>query len=294
MQLYDAEFLKFLKDTKHASENTMLSYNRDLKTFFAFAEDTGIKDISSVTPATLSAYAMHLNNCEKASSTISRNIASLKCYFSFLYSNRLILKNPSENLEAPKITKKLPEILSISEVGLLLNQPDITESKGIRDKAMLEVLYATGMRVSELISLKVKDINLGLEFISCEGKSKTRVIPIGSKAIDALSLYLKSARDKLIKENNETTLFVNCNGRPMTRQGFWKIIKEYAKKAGITSEITPHTLRHSFAVHLVENGADLQSIQEMLGHSDISTTQMYAKLTKSKLKDVYLKSHPRA
>ena len=159
---------------------------------------------------------------------------------------------------------------------------------------MLEVLYATGMRVSELISLSVKDVNLGLELIHCSSKNKTRIIPLGSKAIESLSMYLKSSRGNLVKDSDESSLFVNCSGHPMTRQGFWKIIKDYAKKAGITEEITPHTLRHSFAAHLVENGADLQSVQEMLGHSDISTTQMYAKLSKSRLKEVYAKAHPRA
>ena len=294
MQEDDAGFLEFLSDTKGASENTILSYRRDLKKFFHYLAQYGINDFNNITNITLSAYTLYLQNCRKASSTISRNIASLKCYFSYLYSSNKIKTNPATSMEAPKVDKKLPEILSVENVSLLLNQPDLSDSKGIRDKAMLEVLYATGMRVSELISLNVSDVNLNLELIHCSNKSKTRVIPLGSKAIESLSCYLKSSRDLLIKNHDETSLFVNCNGHPMTRQGFWKIIKDYAKKAGITAEITPHTLRHSFAAHLIENGADLQSVQEMLGHSDISTTQMYAKLSKSRLKEVYSKAHPRA
>ena len=284
------------------SENTVVSYKRDLSNFFKYLAQTGINDCNSITAITLSAYTLYFRNCRKASSTISRSVASLKCYFSFLYSQNKISSNPALKMEAPKVDKKLPEILSGEKVSILLNQPDISESKGIRDKAMLEVLYATGMRVSELISLSVKDVNLGLELIHCSSKNKTRIIPLGSKAIESLSMYLKSSRGNLVKDSDESILFVNCSGHPMTRQGFWKIIKDYAKKAGITEEITPHTLRHSFAAHLVENGADLQSVQEthrkdgqeMLGHSDISTTQMYAKLSKSRLKEVYAKAHPRA
>ena len=294
MQFYDAEFAVFLSDTKGVSENTVVSYKRDLSNFFKYLAQTGINDFNSITAITLSAYTLYLQNCRKASSTISRSVASLKCYFSFLYSQNKISSNPALKMEAPKVDKKLPEILSVEKVSILLNQPDISESKGIRDKAMLEVLYATGMRVSELISLSVKDVNLGLELIHCSSKKKKRIIPLGSKAIESLSMYLKSSRGNLVKDSDESILFVNCSGHPMTRQGFWKIIKDYAKKAGITEEITPHTLRHSFAAHLVENGADLQSVQEMLGHSDISTTQMYAKLSKSRLKEVYAKAHPRA
>ena len=290
----EAEFLAFLSDTKGASENTILSYKRDIKNCLQYLSETGIKDLQSITSLTLSAYTLYLQNSKKASSTISRNIASLKCYFSFLHSRNKIQFNPASDLESPKIDKKFPEIMSVQDVELLLNQPDISEPKGLRDKAMLEVLYATGMRVSELISLKVTDINLNLELIHCSGKNKTRVIPLGSKAIEALSRYLKCSRGTLLKNDTETSLFVNCNGNPMTRQGFWKIIKDYAKKAGIHEQITPHTLRHSFAAHLIENGADIQSVQEMLGHSDISTTQIYAKLSKSKLKEVYSKAHPRA
>ncbi len=294
MQEDDAEFLAYLTETKCASENTILSYRRDLRNFFQYLDKFGITDFSRVTSITLSSYTLYLQNNNKASSTISRNIASLKCYFSYLYSHNKIKSNPASELEAPKVSKKLPEILSVENVTLLLNQPDMTDTKGIRDKAMLEVLYATGMRVSELISLNVKDLNLNLELIHCTSKNKSRIIPLGSKAIYSLNVYLKNSRNQLLKNRDESCLFVNCNGHPMTRQGFWKIIKDYAHKAGITDDITPHTLRHSFAAHLIENGADLQSVQEMLGHSDISTTQMYAKLGKSKLKEVYSKTHPRA
>ena len=188
----------------------------------------------------------------------------------------------------------MPAILSLSDVERLLEQPDITDVKGIRDKAMLEVLYATGMRVTELISLEISDINMEMEYLSCKNGEKTRIIPLGSKALEALDEYLRKARMSMLRDEREKTLFVNCFGHPMTRQGFWKIIKVYAKKAGIKEDITPHMLRHSFAVHLIENGADLQAVQEMMGHSDISTTQMYARLNKNRLKDVYSKTHPRA
>ena len=291
----EAEFLKFLSETKGASENTILSYKRDIKNFFQYLSEIGINDYKNITSLTLSSYTLHLQNLRRASSTISRNIASLKCYFYFLYSKNKIKYNPASELESPKIDKKFPEILSIENVERLLEQPCCSDPKGLRDKAMLELLYATGMRVSELISLKVRDINLNLELVHCSGKNKDRVIPIGSKAVEALNKYLRWSRKSLIKKGaEETVLFVNCNGKPMTRQGFWKIIKDYAQRAGIKEEITPHTLRHSFAAHLIENGADIQSVQEMLGHSDISTTQIYAKLSKNKLKEVYSKAHPRA
>ena len=240
------------------------------------------------------AYIYELEREDKAPATISRNAASIRSYFIYLARKRIIDDNPAEGLETPKVEKRMPAILSLSDVERLLEQPDITDVKGIRDKAMLEVLYATGMRVTELISLEISDINMEMEYLSCKNGEKTRIIPLGSKALEALDEYLRKARMSMLRDEREKTLFVNCFGHPMTRQGFWKIIKVYAKKAGIKEDITPHMLRHSFAVHLIENGADLQAVQEMMGHSDISTTQMYARLNKNRLKDVYSKTHPRA
>ncbi|MGL4791405.1 MAG: tyrosine-type recombinase/integrase, partial [Anaerotignaceae bacterium] len=220
--------------------------------------------------------------------------ASLRGFFAFLFEKGLVLENPTTGLETPKVEKKAPEIISLEMVELLLEQPDLLEIKGIRDKAMLEVLYATGMRVTEIINIKVSDVNFTLECILCKHGSKERIIPIGKTAMLYLKKYLNEAREALLKGNREETLFVNINGMPMTRQGFWKIVKAYGKMAGIAGDIKPHTLRHSFAVHLIENGCDLRSVQEMLGHSDISTTQVYARLNDSKIKDVYAKTHPRA
>lgn len=206
----------------------------------------------------------------------------------------MVTENPAADIELPKVEKKAPEILSLEKVELLLEQPKGEEDKEVRDKAMLELLYATGIRVTELISLKVSDLNLPLEYIHCGSEAKSRIIPIGAQAKASLHKYMERVREHMISVPEEEALFVNCNGKPMTRQGFWKIIKSYARRAGIEEDITPHILRHSFAAHLIENGADLRSVQEMLGHSDISTTQIYTKLTNQKLKNVYAKTHPRA
>jgi integrase/recombinase XerD len=211
-----------------------------------------------------------------------------------LYNEKLVNSNPSTHIEAPKVKRKLPEVITITEIDVLLNQPDLNDLKGIRDKAMLEILYATGIRVSELTNLKLEDVNLTLGYIKCCSSDRQRIIPLGSQAIHSIKTYIDKVRMIMLKEPLEKSLFVNCNGMPMTRQGFWKIIKVYSKKAGICDNITPNILRHSFAAHLIANGADLHSVQEMLGHSDISTTQVYAEINKSKIKEVYLKAHPRA
>ncbi|HCT65103.1 MAG TPA: site-specific tyrosine recombinase XerD [Lachnospiraceae bacterium] len=288
------KFSEYLKTVKKSSDNTITSYNRDLKNFYTYIKEIGISSISKVNKTNIMSYIYNLQKTNRASSTISRNLASLRAFFSFLFLEGLITENPTEGLESPKVEKKLPEIMPLNNVELLLEQPALEDSKGIRDKAMLEVLYATGMRVTELINIHIDDVNLPLEFIKCTNKDKTRVIPLGTKAVNAICIYLNNVRNNLVKNLDESCLFVNCNGSPMTRQGFWKIIKYYAKKANISEDITPHTIRHSFAAHLIENGCDLQSLQEMLGHSDISTTQVYTKINKSPLKEVYAKSHPRA
>ena len=288
------DFCQYLKDVKRSSENTISSYQQDLYSFKRYITELGITNIQKVNKTNIMSYIYYLQKSNKAGSTISRNLASLRSFFSFLFSEGLIETNPTLNLETPQVEKKPPESVSINEISRLFEQPNMSEPKGIRDKAMLEILYATGIRVSELTNIKLSDINLNLEYLKCSNSNKERIIPLGSKAIEALSIYLNQARNALLSTENDSFLFVNCNGQPMTRQGFWKIIKNYAKKAEIKEEITPHTIRHSFAIHMIDNGCDLYSVQEMLGHSDISTTQMYTKQNKHKLKDAYASAHPRA
>ena len=288
------DFTEYLREEKKSSENTVLSYARDLRGFSRFMKESGVLDFAKVNRTNVMAYVYELQKQHKAGATVSRNIASIRSFFQFLQKDGIVTDNPAADLELPKVEKKVPEILSLEKVELLLEQPVGEEDKEIRDKAMMELLYATGIRVTELISLKVEDVNLPLEYIRCGAQPKSRIIPIGAQAKFALYRYMEKARGNMVLRTDEETLFVNCNGKPMTRQGFWKIIKSYARKAGIEEDITPHTLRHSFAAHLIENGADLRSVQEMLGHSDISTTQIYTKLTNQKLKNVYAKAHPRA
>lgn len=292
-KLFD-EFLYDLDNDKGLSKNTLESYGRDLKQFFDYASSVNIS-ITNINKTNIIAYLMFLQKNGKATSSISRSLAALRSFYHFLSSNGYIEKDPTLNLESPKIVKKLPQILSIKEVELLLNQPDKNDPKGNRDQCMLELLYATGIRVSELVSMNLDDVNLGMGFVRCGGSGvKDRVIPIGSIAQEALSDYINKYRPMLIKDKNENSLFVNFHGKKLTRQGFWKIIKYYTRTAKIEKDITPHTLRHSFAAHLIENGADLKSVQEMLGHSDISTTQVYVQMSHSKIKEVYKKTHPRA
>ena len=240
-----------------------------------------------------SSYVMYMERKNFAASSISRSIASIRAFFHFLCQTRSWKENPAEHLKAPKIEKKMPGILTIDEVDLLLKQPRENTAKGIRDRAMLELLYATGIRVSELISLTLKDINLKLGYITCSSGEKERVIPFGSAAKRSVEHYMEGARAELLGSQESEMLFLNCSGKSMSRQGFWKVLKSYAEAAGIQQDITPHTLRHSFAAHLVQNGADLKSVQEMMGHSDISTTQIYMNMNMNKIRDVYMKAHPR-
>lgn len=288
-----SKFLDYLKTEKGSSQNTIASYERDVNNLINYLESNSLT-IGKITNTNLNSYLINLEKMGRAPSTISRNVASIHSYFRYLYKNDMIKQDPSSNLLSPKIEKKLPEVLTMEEVDILLSQPSDNDCKGIRDKAMLEVLYATGIRVSELINLKKEDININLGYIKCNDKKKERIIPMGQVSKDALSNYLDHAREIMIKDPGEDILFVSCLGHKMSRQGFWKIVKSYANKAGIYKKITPHILRHSFATHLVENGADLRSVQEMLGHSDISTTQIYAKMSNNRLKEVYSKAHPRA
>lgn len=286
-------FIQYLHDVKQTSKNTELSYERDLRKMNNFLQEQGITTVSEVTATSLNSYILYLEKEGRKPSTISRSIASMKAFFSYLQKENYVNGDPAEQLKAPKIEKKMPSILSLDETVRLLEQPSGTSPKELRDKAMLELLYATGIRVSELITLKISDVNIPMEYIICTDAHKERIIPFGNIAREAIENYLELGRTKLVEDENCDLLFTNCSGSPMSRQGFWKIIKYYGKKAGITSEITPHTLRHSFAAHLVSNGADLKSVQEMLGHSDISTTQIYTQVNQNKIREVYTKAHPR-
>ena len=287
------EYEDFLVQVKQSSENTVSSYMRDLRQFASYLQELNIA-ILDADHDIVNGYVAHLVDKGKSSATISRCLASLKSLYSFTISQGQKDSNPVVGIHVEKAEKKLPQILTGKEVELLLEQPKCTDLKGYRDKAMLELLYATGIRVSELINLDVSDVNLPGGFIKCGSGGKIRIIPLYPAAIRALTDYIESIRPKMVADADEESLFVNVSGERMSRQGFWKIIKHYQEKAQIDKDITPHTLRHSFAAHLLENGADLRSIQEMLGHSDISSTQVYAQLVKQNLKSVYNKYHPRA
>ncbi len=294
MEALVQKFVNFLEIDKRLSLNTLQSYRRDIEQYFMYLREINLQNIANSNKPTVITYLLYLQKKGRATSTISRNLASIRSFYQYIYKNKLIDHDPTAELESPKVEKKLPQILSPEEVELLLEQPQCVDLKGYRDKAMLELLYATGIRVSELIQLDVLSLNIELAFIKCNKGAKERVIPIGSMAISALKEYLGKSRPLLIQSPDETALFVNINGNRLTRQGFWKIIKQYKNQAQINKDITPHTLRHSFAAHLLENGADLRSIQEMLGHSDISSTQIYAQIAKNRIKEVYKKTHPRA
>lgn len=286
-------FIDYLKETKNASESTVSSYQRDLRKLESYLSEHGIVEVGHVTSTNLNSYVLYLEKQGLSTATVSRNVASMKAFFHYAYFKRQIEKDPTETIRAPHIEKRVPGILSQEETVRLLEQPSGDSPKELRDRAMLELLYATGMRVSELISLKMSDVNLVLNYVVCKDGEKERVIPFGDKARTALDRYLKKGRTQLLREKESGYLFVNCSGSIMSRQGFWKLIKQYAAKAGIVADITPHTLRHSFAAHLVQNGADLKAVQEMLGHSDISTTQMYVNMNVDRVRRVYQEAHPR-
>ena len=287
-------FEKHLRDEKKASANTLSSYLRDIRQLGEYLDNHSENSIAEATADELSDYIATLRSGGKSVATVSRAIASIKSLYSHLFIKQVITVNPAQGLIPDKNTQKLPEILTSNEVELLLEQPDCIDSKGYRDKAMLELLYATGIRVTELIDLNVADVNLAAGVIRCHSRNRERVVPMYSAAVKALSDYMTLVRPQMVLRPDEQSLFVNVSGERMSRQGFWKIIKHYQKKAGIEKDITPHTLRHSFAAHLLENGADIHAIQEMLGHADISSTHVYSQLVKKQLKDVYNKAHPRA
>lgn len=293
MQKEIDSFIIYLHNVKKTSTNTELSYKRDLAKMERYLSAHQIADVKGITAEALKNYVAGLEEQHFAPASVSRSVASMKAFFHYLMKEGMITEDVSGELKAPKIEKKMPEIMSMEEVVRLLEQPKSSSPKEIRDKAMLELLYATGIRVTELITLKLADVNFSMNFIVCKDRNKERVIPYGNAAKEALTRYVKEARDVLLENTATDVLFVNCSGLPMSRQGFWKLIKYYTKKAGIEADITPHTLRHSFAAHLVENGADLRSVQEMLGHSDISTTQIYANMNHRHLREVYAKAHPR-
>ena len=287
-------YKQYLSEERHASANTLSSYLRDVRQFLAYLQSVGTRSVLQAAASDIEEYMRWMTGRGKSAATVTRSVASLKSYYHYLVLEGRLKKNPVQDVTPLKVKRHLPQILTGKEVKLFLEQPQCVDAKGYRDHAMLELLYATGIRVSELIALDVSDLNLSAGIIHCAGKSKERVIPLYPAAIKALRDYVEEIRPSMIAAPDETALFVNMNGERMSRQGFWKIIKYYQQKAQIDKDITPHTLRHSFAAHLLENGADLRSIQEMLGHADISSTQIYANLISQKLKDVYNKAHPRA
>lgn len=286
-------FLEFIKEDKKLSENTLQSYRRDIVQFEEYVNSNKLNYLK-VTEEDMKNYFSHLQEVGKKTSTISRNIASIRSFYQFLVRNKKLKKDPTDKIQSPKVEKKAPTILSSSEIELLLEQPKNVDLKGIRDKAMLEFAYATGMRVTEIISLDIDDINLKDGLVTCKTRTRQRNIPLGSLSLKALADYIENSRPILIKDEKVKALFVNTNGKRLTRQGFWKIVKYYKEQAHITKDITPHVLRHSFATHLLQNGADLKSIQTMLGHSDISSTQVYMQFQDDGLKNIYKKAHPRA
>ncbi len=289
------EFIYHLAVERGLAKNTLISYRADLNGYISFCRNHGINTFEEASRDTVMSYLFQLQLHGRSPATISRRLATVRTFYRYAVREGFLQEDPSAGLESPKLGQKLPRVLSIEEVDHLLGQPRISEPAGLRDKAMLEVLYATGIRVSELVSLDLKSIHFESGFIRCFGKgSKERIVPLGDVAARFTKEYLERGRSILKKSGDTPALFLNQHGRRLTRQGFWKIIKKYASKAKIKTVITPHTLRHSFATHLLENGADIRSVQEMLGHADISTTQIYTHLTKNKIREVYDRSHPRA
>ncbi len=287
------DFIRYMHQEKQTTENTEISYERDLRRLKDYLAGQGISDARKATATTLQSYVLFLEKEGRKPATISRNIASMKAFYHYMEQRYRMGHNPSEYLRGPRVEKKMPQILSPGEVTRLLEEPGGDSPKELRDKAMLELLYATGIRVTELISLRVEDVSLSMEYVVCADGQRERIIPFGKAAKAALQRYLTAGRTYLAADGGEDWLFTNCSGGAMSRQGFWKLIKAYGKKAGIGTEITPHILRHSFAAHLISNGADLRSVQEMMGHSDISTTQVYAQMNRKKIREVYLRAHPR-
>lgn len=286
------EFVMYLRNVKKASENTIMSYHSDLTKMMIYVKKQEVLSVVGITPTVLNAYVLYLERSGLAASTISRYIASMKAFFEYLVRSHQLQDDPSCQLKAPKVEKRLPGILSVQEMEHLLEQPNVDNPKGCRDKAMLELLYATGMRVSELVHLQLEDVNLRFGWVICRDGDRERMVPFGAKAGVALMAYLDKSRSALQKKASSELLFLNCSGAPMSRQGFWKVLKSYAQKAGIDKDITPRMFRHSCAAHMASNGAELQTIQEILGHSDMTATQIYAGFQPG-MKKEYSKVHPR-
>ena len=293
MQNAIQEYIDYLHNEQGTSYNTEISYARDLKKAEEYFQQQKIDALENVTATNLNSYMLYLERERFSPATVSRNIAALRSFYRYMMKRHLIETDPSDGLKLPKVEKKAPAILSVEQVDRFLQMPDLTTDKGIRDKAMLELLYATGIRVSELIHLKTDEINLRVGYITCAENGRERIIPFGKSASEALKRYTGKVRARLLKDTESEYLFVNCSGKPMSRQGFWKVLKSYAVQAGIEGDITPHTFRHSFATHMIQNGADLKSVQEMMGHADISSTQVYLNMGIYKIKEVYDKAHPR-
>ncbi|WP_444640522.1 tyrosine recombinase [Caproiciproducens sp. R1] len=294
MKDYCSDFSNYLVNKKAVSANTLDSYIRDVGHFLSFLDENGLGDPAQADSDFINKYVANLTELKKSNATITRNVASIRCFYQYLIITGQTDSNPAKAVKLEKTVKKLPQILTGKEIELLLSQPDTQESKGCRDKAMLELLYATGIRASELVDLNIQDINIHTGMLSCKNDKSERLIPVYPTAVNAISEYIIRVRSLIITPDGGQALFTNLNGRRLTRQGFWKIVKGYAEKAGIVKEITPHTLRHSFALHLLENGAELKDIQMMLGHADISSTQVYVHLLNDHFKKVYNNCHPRA
>ncbi|WP_134698887.1 site-specific tyrosine recombinase XerD [Ammoniphilus sp. YIM 78166] len=294
MQSWLNQFMSYLNTEKGLAKNSIDSYRRDLIYYLDFLESRQVRHLKKVRESDLTHFLYDLKEKGRAPSTISRHLASIRSFYSYLLREKVVQRDPTAHMESPKVIKKLPKILTIEEVELLMNAPDLDDPSGLRDKAMLELLYASGAKVSEMLAVNLDEVNLSLGYVKCTNKTRERIIPLGKYAIETLDNYLQKGRPAFMKDIQEQSLFLNQQGKRLSRQGFWKLIKKYALKADIKKDITPHTLRHSFAAHLLENGADLRSVQEMLGHADISTTQIYTRVTKTKLREVYTKAHPRA
>lgn len=284
----------YLTKVKQASMNTISSYMRDIRQFAAWLRESKHIDVIEAQQQDIVEFLKHLEEEGRTGATVSRSLASLKNFYAYVVSSGFIEKTPATDIRIDRGEKKLPQILTGREIELLLAQPVCSDPKGYRDKAMLEIMYATGIRVTELINLDIEDVNIEQGIIKCSSERRSRIIPLYPAALNALRVYIRDIRDSMISAPREKALFVNVNGARMSRQGFWKILKFYQVQARIDKEITPHTLRHSFAVHLLENGADIGSLQELMGHSDVSSTQMYTQLINQKLKSVYKKCHPKA
>jgi len=276
------------------SGNTILSYKRDITHYLTFLREKGITDIKKSNRTMVLTYLLFLQKQGRATATISRRLASLRSFYNYVIDSGIKMKDPTLNLETPKVSRKTPGVLTTGETELLLSMPKLTNAKGYRDRAMLEVLYATGIKVSELINLNVQDIDLRHGVITCNNGAHTRTLQMGRPAILALKEYIDKARTTMLPSDDVKILFLNCNGTRLSRQGFWKILKNYGREAGIKKEITPYTLRHSFAIHLLENGADLKFISQMLGYSDVAAMQVYADILDSGMREEYKKAHPRA